>query len=74
MPMWVAEEEDTWETVICTLLVQAACWNCTSCAMLKFVGVVGGLVRHQARALGVCHTKLRTCSARLGLKYVQKKL
>jgi len=46
--------------------------NCTSCAMLKFVGVVGGLVRHQARALGVCHTKLRTCSVRLGLKNVQK--
>ena len=43
------EEEYTYSTVkltvgqfICTLFVQAASWNGTSCAMLKYVGVVGG--------------------------------
>ena len=51
--MWVAEE-DTYRTVklligrfTCSyleLVVQAVCWNCTSCVMLKFVDAVG--VRH----------------------------
>jgi len=33
--------EDCTMFFVCTLLVQAACWNISSCAMLKFVVVVG---------------------------------
>ena len=53
--MWVAEEEDAYRTAghfLCTLLVLSACWNCSSCAILKFVGVVGV-------GLGIMHSMVQ---------------
>ena len=50
MPMWVAEEEDTWETVICTLLVQAACW--------KFSFSYANVGCWRRRYMGNCHMYL----------------
>ena len=59
-PVWVTEERRCIQDYRAFCMYLAACWNCSSCATLKFVGVVGGWVRHNSICI-IHYSNVTTC-------------